>query len=181
MHLVWWPGMMCGESMVSYTSLVLYACPPPLLLLKVAPSILGAAVCEAVAFLVGALTDIPALRQFCLVAATSVVVGFVLQVTFFFVSCDKDQPFHFNHFIFSLWFGFNHFISSLCLGLTILFLPYVSVSTVQFLPCVLVFTLLRGERLAWNRFVFVFLIFLFFLNPVLGCSSSIRPPTSDSD
>lgn len=50
------------------------------LFLKVAPSILGAAVCEAVAFLVGALTDIPALRQFCLVAATAVLVGFVLQV-----------------------------------------------------------------------------------------------------
>lgn len=48
--------------------------------LQVAPSILGAAVCEAVAFLVGALTDIPALRQFCLVAATAVAVGFVLQV-----------------------------------------------------------------------------------------------------
>ncbi|CAM9352236.1 unnamed protein product, partial [Sphacelaria rigidula] len=47
---------------------------------KVAPSILGAAVCEAGAFYVGALTDIPALRQFCLVAATAVVVGFVLQV-----------------------------------------------------------------------------------------------------
>lgn len=47
---------------------------------QVAPSILGAAVCEAVAFLVGALTDIPALRQFCLVAATAVAVGFVLQV-----------------------------------------------------------------------------------------------------
>lgn len=47
---------------------------------QVAPSILGAAVCEAGAFFVGALTDIPALRQFCLVAATAVVVGFFLQV-----------------------------------------------------------------------------------------------------
>lgn len=47
---------------------------------QVAPSILGAAVCEAGAFYVGALTDIPALQQFCLVAATAVVVGFVLQV-----------------------------------------------------------------------------------------------------
>lgn len=47
---------------------------------------LGAAVCEAVAFLVGALTDIPALRQFCLVAATAVAVGFVLQV-----SCTRED------------------------------------------------------------------------------------------
>lgn len=53
-----------------------------------APSILGAAVCEAVAFLVGALTDIPALRQFCLVAATAVLVGFVLQVSWISFSSD---------------------------------------------------------------------------------------------
>ncbi|CAM9650202.1 unnamed protein product [Laminaria digitata] len=57
---------------------------------KVAPSILGAAVCEAVAFLVGALTDIPALRQFCLVAATAVAVGFVLQVTWFMAALSLD-------------------------------------------------------------------------------------------
>ncbi|CBJ30169.1 conserved unknown protein [Ectocarpus siliculosus] len=57
---------------------------------KVAPSILGAAVCEAVAFLVGALTDIPALRQFCLVAATAVVVGFALQISWFMAALCLD-------------------------------------------------------------------------------------------
>ncbi|CAM9756602.1 unnamed protein product, partial [Hapterophycus canaliculatus] len=57
---------------------------------KVAPSILGAAVCEAVAFLVGALTNIPALRQFCLVAATAVVVGFALQVSWFMAALSLD-------------------------------------------------------------------------------------------
>lgn len=63
-----------------YSKFVTFSVPPPCSL-KVAPSILGAAVCEAVAFMVGALTDIPALRQFCLVAATAVLVGFVLQVS----------------------------------------------------------------------------------------------------
>ncbi|CAN0443202.1 unnamed protein product, partial [Ectocarpus sp. 8 AP-2014] len=57
---------------------------------KVAPSILGAAVCEAVAFLVGALTDIPALRQFCVVAATAVVVGFALQISWFMAALCLD-------------------------------------------------------------------------------------------
>ncbi|CAM9577124.1 unnamed protein product [Discosporangium mesarthrocarpum] len=57
---------------------------------KVAPSILGAAVCEALAFAVGSLTDIPALRQFCLVATAAVVSGFFFQVTWFVAALSLD-------------------------------------------------------------------------------------------
>ena len=59
-------------------------------LAHVGPSILAAATAEAVAFLVGALTHIPALQQFCLVAALAVIVDFVLQCTWFVAGLALD-------------------------------------------------------------------------------------------
>ncbi|TMW65057.1 hypothetical protein Poli38472_009224 [Pythium oligandrum] len=50
---------------------------------NVGPSILVAAISECLAFLVGALTRIPALETFCIVAAVAVLADFVLQVTWF--------------------------------------------------------------------------------------------------
>jgi len=46
----------------------------------VGPSILAAATSECLAFGVGALTNIPALQQFCTVAAVAVLADFCLQV-----------------------------------------------------------------------------------------------------
>ena len=45
---------------------------------EIGPSIFAAAFCEALAFFVGMLTDVPALWSFCLVAALAVIVDFVL-------------------------------------------------------------------------------------------------------
>lgn len=50
---------------------------------NVGPSIVVAAVAESLAFLVGALTKIPALTSFCIVAALAVVADFALQMTWF--------------------------------------------------------------------------------------------------
>lgn len=50
---------------------------------NVGPSIVVAAVAETLAFLVGALTKIPALTSFCIVAALAVVADFALQMTWF--------------------------------------------------------------------------------------------------
>lgn len=50
---------------------------------NVGPSIVVAAVAETLAFLVGALTKIPALTSFCVVAAIAVVADFALQMTWF--------------------------------------------------------------------------------------------------
>lgn len=47
-------------------------------LAEVGPSITAAALAEACAFAIGALTKIPALRQFCIVAAIAVIVDFAL-------------------------------------------------------------------------------------------------------
>ncbi|GMF60564.1 unnamed protein product [Phytophthora fragariaefolia] len=52
-------------------------------LVNVGPSIVVAAVAETLAFLVGALTRIPALTSFCVVAALAVAVNFALQMTWF--------------------------------------------------------------------------------------------------
>lgn len=52
-------------------------------LCTVGPSILAAASSEVLAFAVGALTDIPALQQFCIVAASAVAIDFLLQITCF--------------------------------------------------------------------------------------------------
>ncbi|KAF4315126.1 hypothetical protein BBO99_00009436 [Phytophthora kernoviae] len=52
-------------------------------MVNVGPSIAVAAVAETLAFLVGALTRIPALTSFCVVAALAVAADFVLQMTWF--------------------------------------------------------------------------------------------------
>lgn len=44
----------------------------------IGPSIFAAATCEALAFFIGLLTDVPALQNFCLVAGLGVVTDFVL-------------------------------------------------------------------------------------------------------
>lgn len=49
----------------------------------IGPSIFAAAFCEALAFFIGTLTDVPALYSFCLVAGIAVVADFILQMTFF--------------------------------------------------------------------------------------------------
>ncbi|GMF10718.1 unnamed protein product [Phytophthora lilii] len=52
-------------------------------MVNVGPSIVVAAVAETLAFLVGALTRIPALTSFCVVAALAVAADFALQMTWF--------------------------------------------------------------------------------------------------
>lgn len=52
-------------------------------LTNVGPSITVAAIAESLAFLVGALTRIPALESFCIVASIAVLADFVLQITWF--------------------------------------------------------------------------------------------------
>ncbi|GAB5036681.1 niemann-pick c1 protein [Nannochloropsis oceanica] len=59
-------------------------------LAHVGPSILAASTAETVAFLVGALTHIPALQQFCLVAALAVILDFILQCTWFVAGLALD-------------------------------------------------------------------------------------------
>jgi Niemann-Pick C1 protein len=50
---------------------------------EIGPSIFTAALCEAIAFFIGLLTDVPALQNFCLVAGLAVVTDFFLQMTIF--------------------------------------------------------------------------------------------------
>uniref|UniRef100_A0AAV1UEC4 SSD domain-containing protein n=1 Tax=Peronospora matthiolae TaxID=2874970 RepID=A0AAV1UEC4_9STRA len=52
-------------------------------MVHVGPSIAVAAIAETLAFLVGALTRIPALTSFCVVAGLAVAANFVLQMTWF--------------------------------------------------------------------------------------------------
>ena len=44
----------------------------------IGPSIFAAAFCEALAFFIGLLTDVPALRNFCLVAGVGCITDFLL-------------------------------------------------------------------------------------------------------
>jgi Niemann-Pick C1 protein len=57
---------------------------------EVGPSIFAAAFCEALAFFIGMLTDVPALYSFCLVAGLSVIADFVLQITLFLAALSLD-------------------------------------------------------------------------------------------
>ena len=50
---------------------------------EVGPSISTAAVCEFLAFIVGFMTNIPALQSFCLVAALAVFFDYLFQITVF--------------------------------------------------------------------------------------------------
>jgi Niemann-Pick C1 protein len=45
---------------------------------EIGPSIFTAALCESIAFFIGMLTDVPALKNFCLIAGIGVVADFVL-------------------------------------------------------------------------------------------------------
>jgi len=45
---------------------------------EIGPSIFTAALCESCAFLIGMLTDVPALKNFCLIAAVGVACNFLL-------------------------------------------------------------------------------------------------------
>ncbi len=53
---------------------------------EIGPSIFTAAFCEALAFFIGMMTDVPALWSFCLVAGFAVIADFLLQITVY-VSC----------------------------------------------------------------------------------------------
>ncbi len=57
---------------------------------EIGPSIFTAAFCEALAFFVGMLTDVPALYSFCLVAGIAVLVDFLLQVFLFVPALTLD-------------------------------------------------------------------------------------------
>ncbi|TDH69129.1 hypothetical protein CCR75_003183 [Bremia lactucae] len=57
---------------------------------NVGPSILVAAIAETLAFLVGAFTRIPALRNFCIVAALAVTINWILQFTWFTAALTLD-------------------------------------------------------------------------------------------
>jgi Niemann-Pick C1 protein len=57
---------------------------------EVGPSITTAAICEALAFLVGALTKMPALQAFCIQAAVAIVFNYVFQITTFVVALIID-------------------------------------------------------------------------------------------
>ena len=50
---------------------------------NVGPSICTAAICEVLSFVVGLMTDIPALQSFCLVAVIAVFCDFLFQITAF--------------------------------------------------------------------------------------------------
>ena len=60
-------------------------------LANVGPSIFTAATCEFLAFLVGVMTDIPALQSFCLVAAVAILFDFIFQVTTFIAMLSIDN------------------------------------------------------------------------------------------
>lgn len=57
----------------------------------IGPSIFTAASCEAIAFFIGLLTDVPALQNFCLVAGLGVVTDFILQMTIFVGALSLDN------------------------------------------------------------------------------------------
>lgn len=57
---------------------------------EIGPSIFTAAFCEALAFFIGMLTDVPALWSFCLVAGLSVIADFFLQCTVFLAALSLD-------------------------------------------------------------------------------------------
>lgn len=59
-------------------------------LVKVGPTITAAALCEVAAFLVGITLNIPALKQFCIVATIAVAVDYLLQITWFIAAVILD-------------------------------------------------------------------------------------------
>lgn len=61
---------------------------------EIGPSIFTAAFCEAVAFFVGLLTNIPALQDFCMIAGIGVIFDFLLQMTIFVGALSLEQQRH---------------------------------------------------------------------------------------
>jgi Niemann-Pick C1 protein len=57
----------------------------------VGPSIATATICEALAFLVGSLTKMPALQTFCLQAAIAILLNFFYQIFTFVVVLIYDE------------------------------------------------------------------------------------------
>jgi Niemann-Pick C1 protein len=57
----------------------------------IGPSIFAACTCEALAFFIGMLTDVPALQNFCLVAGIGVITDFFLQMTIFIGALTLDN------------------------------------------------------------------------------------------
>jgi len=57
---------------------------------EIGPSIFTAAFCEALAFFIGMMTDVPALWSFCLVAGIAIVADFFLQITTFVSALTLD-------------------------------------------------------------------------------------------
>jgi len=57
---------------------------------EVGPSITTAAICETLAFLVGALTKMPALQAFCIQAAVAIIFNYIFQITAFVVAFTVD-------------------------------------------------------------------------------------------
>lgn len=52
---------------------------------EVGPNITTAAICQALAFLVGSLTKMPALQDFCIQAAFAIIFNYIFQLTTFVV------------------------------------------------------------------------------------------------
>lgn len=58
---------------------------------EVGPNITTAAICEALAFLVGSLTKMPALQDFCIQAAFAIIFNYIFQLTTFVVVFIMDE------------------------------------------------------------------------------------------
>lgn len=58
---------------------------------QVGPSIATATICQALAFLVGSFTKMPALQSFCIQAAIAIVFNFVFQIFTFVVALVYDE------------------------------------------------------------------------------------------
>jgi len=57
---------------------------------EIGPSIFTAAFCEALAFFIGMMTNVPALWSFCLVAGIAVIADFCLQMTVYVAALTLD-------------------------------------------------------------------------------------------
>jgi Niemann-Pick C1 protein len=58
---------------------------------EVGPNITTAAICEALAFLVGSFTKMPALQNFCVQAAFAIIFNYIFQLTTFVVVLIMDE------------------------------------------------------------------------------------------
>lgn len=58
---------------------------------EVGPNITTAAICQALAFLVGSFTKMPALQNFCVQAAFAIIFNYIFQLTTFVVVLIMDE------------------------------------------------------------------------------------------